>query len=75
MSDMAHKQLETMLAYQRAHPDVDWDHHLVYLRRNSDGSWEAVNHRPKTVYDYEMDKATCWCCMKEVCTCDPPHPH
>lgn len=62
------------------HPEIDWDHHIVVLNIVDHGvpfeqQQYTTTHRAKTEYDYKMDRASCWCCMQEVCTCDPPHPH
>lgn len=75
MISLAGQQFAAVMAYRDAHPEIDWDHHIVYLRHNADDTWEASHHKPKTAFDYKIDKASCWCCMEEVCTCDPPHPH
>lgn len=75
-----------ILAYEATYPEVDWDHNLLYwevLADDANGNFEWIVdgkrynlcHRPKTEYDYKMDLVQCYCCMEEVCTCEPPHPH
>lgn len=61
--------------YEQAHPEVDWDHHVVVLRVVNwdalprDHVFEATGHRPKDPSDYETEwrwSAEC-CCGNPSC--------
>lgn len=68
MSLLAQRLRAAVDAYKAAHPDVDWDCHLVMLRSTwEDGtySFEAVGHR----YESPQDRAR-WnrCCAPNCST-------
>lgn len=46
--------------YMAAHPEVDWDRHIVTLARQKDkGGWYASGHRAWTAED-ERRLIGCW---------------
>lgn len=45
--------------YRAAHPEVDWDHNIVTLARDSKGNWKAVGHRAWTAADEKLLAPCC----------------
>jgi len=63
MSGLAQRQLAAVRAYEAAHPQIDWDTHVVTLRHNPDDTWEAIGHQ----YWSEEVRARLRCCDPGNC--------